>query len=138
MLRFSVARIGPRSSNGSELRAIIKSYGKITVQGEDWSSEKFGISLCENIQPEYVMSLIEEALNWLRQATLCMTNSCTDVSSLIPLFPVPLSPWREGVLSIVPYYAGYIFTLISRLTFLENIYPEFTTNISFSIVSGSS
>ncbi|KAF8528155.1 Mak10 subunit, NatC N-terminal acetyltransferase-domain-containing protein [Hysterangium stoloniferum] len=70
------------------------------IDGEDWSSEKFGVSLCENIQPEYIMSLIEEALNWLRQAT-----------------SLPSSPWREGLINRLLLRRVYIQNLLQTLAF---------------------
>ncbi|GJJ11840.1 hypothetical protein Clacol_006078 [Clathrus columnatus] len=47
------------------------------VEGEDWSSEKFGVSFCENVQPEKVVSLLGDALNWLHKT-----------SATFPSFPV--------------------------------------------------
>ncbi|KIJ31808.1 hypothetical protein M422DRAFT_70791 [Sphaerobolus stellatus SS14] len=43
-------------------------YRQNLYEGEDWSGEKSSVSLCEHIQPEAVLDLIDEAVAWLQTA----------------------------------------------------------------------
>ncbi|KAF8510336.1 Mak10 subunit, NatC N-terminal acetyltransferase-domain-containing protein [Gautieria morchelliformis] len=47
------------------------------VDGEDWSLEKYDVSLCENVPPESVLNLLDEAVTWV-QGSSSLSSSWRD------------------------------------------------------------
>ncbi|KAF8589714.1 hypothetical protein K439DRAFT_1628492 [Ramaria rubella] len=48
------------------------------VDGEDWNSDKYGVSLCEHIQPEAMLSLLNDAVTWLRESPSLSSSTWRD------------------------------------------------------------